>query len=62
MCNIVTNNEVTKELLNTAVEQILGITVDSINSPTTTIANNLSRKVFGQDEAIKQIAQGLKVG
>lgn len=57
-----TNNEVTKELLNTAVEQILGITVDSINSPTTTIANNLSRKVFGQGEAIKQIAQGLTAG
>lgn len=57
-----TNNEVTKELLNTAVEQILGITVDSINSPTATIANNLSRKVFGQDEAIKQIAQGLTAG
>ena len=57
-----TNNEVTKELLNTAVEQILGITVDSINSPTATIANNLSRKVFGQDKAIKQIAQGLTAG
>lgn len=58
----ISGNQVTKELLNTAVEQILGITVDSINSPATTIASNLRQKVFGQDEAIKQIATGLTAG
>lgn len=58
----ISGNKLTKELLNTAVEQILGITVDSINSPATTIASNLSQKVFGQDEAIKQIATGLTAG
>lgn len=55
-------NKITKKILNFAVEQMLGISVESINSPVTTITNNLNQKVFGQKKAITQIAQGLSAG
>lgn len=53
---------ITKDILNQAVEQLLGMSVDSIASPLDTIIANIKQKIFGQDRAVKQIAQGLFAG
>lgn len=54
--------KVTKDILNQAVEQLLGTTVESIASPLDTIITNIKQNIFGQDKAIQQIAQGLFAG